>query len=178
MPTNEKKDETINALEKKTKAEIEEGLKKDWLSEEQTISSKHYFIHKRVFLPTEIFAKSKDKINDRILALKIALKNPDLHAELIDEILNDLIVGAYQNRSEAYSISLSEDNINSTEAMGKLQRQRQLADIHLLNIIKAIRDIKHPPVQVVVKQAEQVNVGEQINQADKQVNISKEKQSA
>ena len=62
--------------------------------------------------------------------------------------------------------------------MGILQKQRQLADIHLLNIIKAIRDIKHPPVQVVVKQAEQVNVGEQINQADKQVNISKDKQSA
>jgi hypothetical protein len=167
---DEEKDETINALENKTIAEIEEGLKKDWLSEEQTIASKHYFAHKQVFMPIEIFTKSKDKINSRILALKIALKNPDLHAELIDEILSDLIVGAYQDRCNIYLHTLVSDTDDGRKFLLKM---RQSADNHLINILKAVRDIKRPPVQVVVKQAQQVNVAEQMNQGDKQVNIAK-----
>ena len=50
---------------------------------------------------------------------------------------------------------------------------RQSADNHLINVLRAFRDIKRPPVQVVVKQAQQVNVAEQMNQGDQQVNISK-----
>jgi len=60
---------------------------------------------------------------------------------------------------------------NSIEALNSIQRARQSADTHLLNIIKAIRDIKRPPVNVVIKEAEQVNVAEQINQGEQQVNI-------
>jgi len=48
----------------------------------------------------------------------------------------------------------------------------------LLNIVKAVRDIKRPPVSVVVKQADQVNVAEQINQGEQQVNIAKNGQPA
>jgi hypothetical protein len=44
-------------------------------------------------------------------------------------------------------------------------------------MIKAVRDIKRPPVNVVVKEAQQVNVAERINQADKQVNIAKNQHS-
>ena len=50
--------------------------------------------------------------------------------------------------------------------------------IYTVYFIPSIQDIKRPPVQVVVKQAEQVNVGEQINQGDKQVNIATKQQSA
>lgn len=167
---SEEKDETMKALEKNTKAEIEEGLKKDWMSEEQVIASKHYFAHKQVFMPIEIFSHSKDKINNRILALKIALKNPNLHAELIDTILNDLIVGAYQDRCNMYVQTLVSDTNDGRKFLLKM---RQSADNHLINVLKAVRDIKRPPVQVVVKQAQQVNVAEQMNQGEQQVNIAK-----
>ena len=118
-------------------------------------------------MPTEIFTKSKDKTNDPILTLKIALKNPDLHAELIDEILNDLIVGAYQDRCNMYAQTLVK---YTTDGCKVLLKMRQLADNHLINILKAIRDIKRPPVKVVIKQAQQVNVAEQMNQGEQQVN--------
>jgi len=170
---NEEKDETMNALEKRSTAEIEKAVTLDNMS----IKAKNLFKNKDTYLPVPMCVTSLNQC-DKILCLKVALVNSDLHEELMNEIMGDLITGAFQNRLEAYSISLSEDNKNSIEAMRILQKQRQLADIHLLNIIKAIRDIKRPPVQVVVKQAEQVNIAEQINQADKQVNISKDKQSA
>jgi len=164
---------TEQALEKKSTAEIEKAVTLDSMS----IKAKNLFKNKDIRLPVPMCVTSLKQC-DKILCLKVALVNSDLHEELMNEIMGDLITGAFQNRLEAYSISLSEDNKNSIEAMRILQKQRQLADIHLLNIIKAIRDIKRPPVQVVVKQAEQVNIAEQINQADKQVNISKDKQSA
>jgi hypothetical protein len=165
-----KENETTNALEKKTKAEIEEALKEDWMSKKQTIESKHLFTHQRVFLPSPVFSASKDKINNRILVLKIALRNRDLHAELIDEILSDLIVGAYQDRNDLYHQTLIE---NTKDGYKYLLKMRQSADNHMLNVLRAVRDIKRPPVQVVVKQAQQVNIAEQMNQGDQQVNISK-----
>ena len=51
-----KENKTTNALEKKTGAEIEEALKEDWMSKKQTIESKHFFKHKRVFLPSPVFS--------------------------------------------------------------------------------------------------------------------------
>ena len=165
---------TEQALEKESTDATEKALKKDWMSKEQMLESKNYFTHKRIFVPVQMFGGNKNETFDRVLALKIALRNPELHDELISEILGDLITGAYQNKLEAYAVSLGN---NSIEAMGELQKHRQSADNHLINIIKTIRDIKRPPVQVIVKQAEQVNVGEQINQGDKQVNIANNKQS-
>ena len=168
-----KENETTAALEKKTKAETEEALKEDWISEKQTIESKHFFTHKRVFLPLSVYSASKENINNRILALKIALRNPDLHVELIDEILSDLIVGAYQDRNDLYSQSLKE---HTDKGYKYLLKMRQSADNHLISILRAVRDIKRPPVQVVVQKAEQVNVAEQMNQGDQQVNIAKNQQ--
>ena len=163
-----KASKTEQALEKKKTGEIEKAVR--W--EDMSVEAKNIFKNKTVMLPVPMYVTRLNQC-DKIAFLKVALKNSDLHEELINEIMGDLITGAFQNRLEAYSISLSEDNKNSIEAMRILQRQRQSADIHLLNIIKAIRDIKRPPVQVVVKQTEQVNIAEQISQADKQVNITK-----
>lgn len=56
--------------------------------------------------------------------------------------------------------------------MERLLKLRQAVDNHLMNVLRIFKDIKQPPVNVVVKQAEHVNVAEQLNQADKQVNIS------
>ena len=172
MP-KKKASKTKQALEKKSTAEIEKAV--TW--EDMSVEVKNMFKNKMIQLPVPMCVTRLNQCNN-IFFLKVALKNSDLHEELINEIMGDLITGAYQNRLEAYSISLSEDNKNSTEAIGKLQRQRQSADMHLLNIIKMIRDIKRPPVQVVVKQAQQVNVAEQMNQGDKQVNIANNQQPA
>lgn len=170
---NQEVSKTEQALEKKSTAEIEKAETLDSMY----IKAKNLYKSKNIYLPVPMHVTSLNQC-DKIQCLKLALKNSDLHEEIIEEIMGDLITGAYQNRLEAYLIPLSEDSKNSLDAIGKLQRQRQSADNHLLNIIKAIRDIKRPPVQVVIKQAEQVNIGEQINQADKQVNIAKNQQSA
>jgi hypothetical protein len=88
-------------------------------------------------------------------------------------MLGDLVAGAYQDKLITYTRVPVGHNINSVEALNAMQKVRQSADSHLLNIIKAVRDIKRPPVNVVVKEAEQVNVAEQINQGEQQVNIGK-----
>lgn len=170
------KDKTGQAREMKSKAEMAEDLNEDWMTKEQLIAMKKYFTYKRIFIPAEMLGGNSKKICDRTLPLKMAMRDPELHDELMSEILGDLITGAYQNKLETYSISLCEDSKGSTDAMRTLQKLRQSADMHLLNIIKTIRDIKRPPVQVIVKQAEQVNVGEQINQGDQQVNTAKNTQ--
>ncbi len=162
---------TEQALEKKSTDEIEKTEKPDNLP----FKGLNIFKNETMYLPAPMSVMSLHKC-DKILFLKVALRNPDLHEELIDEMIGDLITGAYQNRLEAYSIALSGDSKSSMDGTAKLQKLRQSADTHLLNVIKAARDIKRPPVQVFVKQAEQVNVGEQINQGDQQVNIAKNTQ--
>ena len=112
-------------------------------------------------------------------ALRIALlsKTKDLQNEAVDEILGDLLEGAYQDKITAYNRTLTENYESSSKAFYNLQKIRQAADTHLLNIIKAIRDIKSPPVNAIVRKAERVNIAEQINQGDKQVNIAKNQNS-
>jgi hypothetical protein len=92
--------------------------------------------------------------------------------KIIDRVLSEIIVGAYQDRIVAYTISPSGMNKDSTEAMEIIQRIRQKADMHLIRVIQAFKDIKRPPVSVVVKQADQVNVGDKQMNIDKQLNIS------
>ena len=164
---------TEQALEKKGKAEIKEKVTIDSMS----LEAINEFKDKNIYLPVPMSVKRLNKC-DKTLFLKATLRNTDLYEELIGEIMGDLITGAYQNRLEAYSISLSEDYKSDINAFGRLQRQRQSADSHLLNIIKVIKDIKNPPIQVAIKQAEQVNLAEQINQSDKQINIASNQQSA
>ena len=111
-------------------------------------------------------------------AIKVALfsDSKSLQDKAIDTILGDLVAGAYQDKLIVYSRAPSGDSEYSLSALTGMQKIRQAADTHLLNVIKAVRDIKRPPVNVVVREAQQVNVAEQINQADKQVNIAKDRQ--
>ena len=131
---------------------------------------------------SEVFThEQKAVIMRKLEAVKAAVRSDSksLQDEAIGEILGDLVTGAYQDKLLAYAISSSSAGANSitTEALNKTQRTRQSADMHLLNIIKAVRDIKRPPVNVIVREAGQVNVADQINQADKQVNIAKDQPS-
>ncbi|MHC4912386.1 MAG: hypothetical protein ACYTE5_05190 [Planctomycetota bacterium] len=127
----------------------------------------------------ELGGEIKRYFNRKFSAVRLALlsRSKELQDEAIDTMLGDLIVGAYQDKLVIYTRTPSGHGKNSLEALKELQRARQAADTHLLNIIKAIRDIKRPPVNVMIKQADQVNVGEQINQGDKQVNIAQNQQS-
>lgn len=92
--------------------------------------------------------------------------------KVVDGIMSEIILGAYQDRIVAYTISPSGMNKYSTEAMEMIQRIRQKADMHLIRVIQAFKDIKRPPVSVVVKQADQVNVADKQMNIDKQLNIS------
>ena len=91
---------------------------------------------------------------------------------VINRILSEVILGAYQDRMVAYAISPSGVNASSLEATEIIQRIRQKSDLHLIRVIQTFNDIKRPPVRVVVRQADQVNVGEKQMNVDKQVNIS------
>jgi len=159
------------ALQKKSKADIEKAARR----EELPSTAKDLFKDKYVVLPTPICAGTENS-EDKILFLKMAMRNPGLWDELIDEILSDLIVGAYQDRMALNAVLPTKQHEADVAILRSVQRMRQSADNHLLNIIRAIKEIKRPPIQVVVKQAEQVNVGEQINQGDQQVNIAKNEQ--
>jgi len=119
--------------------------------------------------------RTSEALTKKFEAVKVALRSDSksLQDEAIDTMLGDLIVGAYQDKLVIYTRVPSGYSKNSVEALRELQKVRQAADTHLLNIIKATRDIKRPPVNVVIKEAEQVNVAEQINQGEQQVNIGK-----
>ena len=112
--------------------------------------------------------KIREALTQKFEAVKAALRSnsKSLQDEAIDTMLGDLITGAYQDKLVIYTRVPSGHSKDSVEALNSIQKARQLADTHLLTIIKAVRDIKRSPVNVVVKEAEQVNV------ADKQVNIS------
>jgi len=109
------------------------------------------------------------------MALSAMLKsfaNEGKREMVLSRILSEIILGAYQDRIVAYTISPSGVNMDSTEAMETIQRIRQKTDAHLIRVIQAFKDFKRPPVNIVVKQADQVNVGEKQMNVDKQVNIS------
>lgn len=92
--------------------------------------------------------------------------------KVFDKILSEIVLGAYQDRIVAYSISPGGLRADSTEAMETVQRIRHRADRHLLRVLEAFKEIKRPPVKVVVRQAEQVNVAEKQMNVDKQLNIT------
>jgi len=124
---------------------------------------------------SELTKRIREGLTKKFDAVKVALRSDSkcLQDEAIDTILGDLIVGAYQDKLVIYTRVPSGPGQNSLEALKEMQKVRQSADNHLLNIIKTARDIKCPPVQVVVKEAEQVNIAKQINQGEQQVNIAK-----
>ena len=108
--------------------------------------------------------------------MKKALMNPKYREQTVDEILTDLVVAAYRDRLVLTTVVPTAKNEGDVAILRSVQKMRHLADNHLLNILRAYRDIKRPPVKVVVKQADQVNIGEQINQGQQQVNIAKNEQ--
>jgi hypothetical protein len=101
-----------------------------------------------------------------------SLLDEEKRDKVADRIMSEIVLGAYQDRIVAYSISPSGHCADGTEAMEMIQKIRHRADRHLLRVLQAFKDIRRPPVKVVVKQAEQVNVAERQMNVDKQLNIS------
>jgi len=169
-----------NELAKKDKAEDSEILATLTVNGKK-VNIERWHIRGISIPPTCIVGSStlSEKINEALTqkfeAVKAALgsDSKSLQDEAIDTMLGDLITGAYQDKLVIYTRVPSGHSKDSVEALNSIQKARQSADTHLLNIIKAVRDIKRPPVNVVVKEAEQVNVAEQINQGEQQVNIGK-----
>nr|MBU1328981.1 hypothetical protein [Candidatus Omnitrophota bacterium] len=115
--------------------------------------------------------EATDKGRDLYAIIKIvrdALMEEDTQTDIINKILADIISGAYQDRVIAYSNSCATNNSETTRA---IQQMRQSADNHLLSVIQAFKNFKRPPVNVIVKQTEQVNI------ADKQINVTKKEDS-
>lgn len=97
-----------------------------------------------------------------------ALMDESLQTDTINKILAEVIAGAYQDRVVAYTHICKDNNL---EVIRTIQQRRQSADNHLLHVIQAFKNFKRPPVNVVVRRTEQVNV------ADKQINVSQTKSS-
>lgn len=122
-----------------------------------------------------IYRSDKEAEQTMGLSLSVmfsSLQDDFKREKVIDNILSDIVLGAYQDRIVAYSINPSGPSADSTEAMAIIQRIRHSADRHLLRVLQAFKDIKRPPVKVVVKQAEQVNVAEKQMNVEKLLNIS------
>lgn len=164
--TQEENNETKKNLEKKVKAEIQN---KDSFND-VPVKAKNLFKNKDIIFPVPMCISALNKC-EKIIFLRMAMRDSTLHEELINEIMSDLITGAYQNRREAYSVSLNENCKNLADEMRTIQKLRQSADMHLLAIIKVMSEIKQPVTKVTVKEAQQVNV------ADKQVNINQKSDS-
>lgn len=105
----------------------------------------------------------------RILdGLNLVLAEGGLQDPVVDKIMGEIVTRAYQDGIIAYTAVPTEKTLGG---MQQIQRIRQSADLHLTRIIQAFMDMKRPPVSVVVKRTDQVNV------ADKQINISQKKNS-
>jgi hypothetical protein len=114
-----------------------------------------------------------DGIRLKATAVKNALLSgsEELKQEALDAILGDLVMGAYQDKLAAYLFTATDRACGDLDKAGLVQARRQAADKHLIQVLKAVQDIRRPPVKVVIKEAGQVNVAEQINNADRQVNL-------
>ena len=159
---------------------LEDAMRKDKLIKEN-MNTLMSLIEATNTIGISIVQLSGDSAKDsemKFLVLKKALMDTKYREQAVDEMLTDLLVAAYRDRVALAYVRPTSSNEGNNGVLRSIQKMRQSADNHLINVLRAFRDIKRPPVQVVVKQAEQVNVAEQINQADKQVNISKDKQSA
>jgi len=110
-------------------------------------------------------------LTDKASELKNAIKNSSLRETAFDEILGEIVEGACLNRTVVYCTQLNNKNI-PPENLELLLKIRQTADLHLLKILKAINSLKNPVHNLTVKKADQVNVADRINQADKQVNVN------
>ena len=119
--------------------------------------------------------KAKD-IAIKVATFRQALLSPKYREQAIDEILADVVAGAFADRVALNAVAPTEAHEDDVPTLRSVQRMRQSADRHLLDVLKATKDIKRPPVQVVVQQAETVNVAGQVNQGERQVNIGKNEQ--
>lgn len=116
--------------------------------------------------------ETKQTMDLSLSAMLKPLQEDGKRDRIVDRILSEIVVGAYQDRIVAYSISPSGLGADNTEALERVQRIRHRADRHLLQVLETFKEIKRPPVKVVVKQAEQVNIAERQMNVDKQLNIS------
>jgi len=88
--------------------------------------------------------------------------------DFINGMFGAMIGGAYQDRETAYS---TQTNNNAIENLIRVQDFRHRADRHLISIIQAFKNLNRQPIKVNIKQADSVNIGQNI---DKQLNVSKD----
>lgn len=139
----------------------ERDLKK--MKDELEKLSKEGYVHIQAIPMLKLSDISRKPIQLVAESLNSKLTGKEKKTNIIDRIINELIVGAYQDRITAYSIAVG-DTYNNLET---IQRIRQKADNHLVRLIKYSIDIKRPPINVSVKKVDHVSI------VDKQMNISK-----
>jgi len=163
----------------KTKIAVQEKLQE---KKQDTLEHKLGQIAHKGFPPLDFPPLPMGQINPdyqeniRYIAARLRdrLRDEQLQSETINTILAEVVTGAYLDRKVIYTFYGKRFYLEDLE---RLQTIRQKADTHLLNVIRVYWEITRPPINVVVKQAGQVNVGEQIDQSKQQVNIGKQQQA-
>lgn len=112
--------------------------------------------------PIVLSEENEKNLFEFIKMVKDALFDPEFKEKTIEKMLCEVILGAYQNRSEAY-VTKGDGHEGGQE---RVQKLRQSADKHLLYALKMAKDITTPSINIAVKEAEQVNI------ANKQINVS------
>jgi|LSQX01.3.fsa_nt_gb hypothetical protein len=87
---------------------------------------------------------------------------------MLDRLFTELLIGAVKDRMSVYG--LWPNNYDIVE-VGKIQDMRLKADNHIMKIIKICQELRHQPLKVTVKKADNVNFADKF--VDKQVTINK-----
>ena len=88
---------------------------------------------------------------------------------MVDSLLAECVAAAYQDHLAAHQVKLTEHSC--LDDMSMVFKLRQSATMHLLRVIQMAKDLKRPPVNLSVRQADQVNLANQqqvnVNRCDK-----------
>ncbi len=122
---------------------------------------KDYFIVPQPLFKAPFNSEEAEKeFKSKLLSINRLLHGEEnRQAEVLNIILAECVAGAYQDRIFVYDLMGS--NFEDFETTRRIQRLRHAADNHLLRVLQIFRDIKRPPVNVVVKQADQLNIAQQ-----------------
>ena len=106
---------------------------------------------------------------ERLAAVRLDFANEQRQPELVDSLLAECVAAAYQDHLAAHQVQLAK--AFCLDDMSMVFKLRQSATTHLLRVIQTAKDLKRPPVNVTVRQADQVNLANQqqvnVNQCDK-----------
>jgi len=114
-------------------------------------------------------SENKEIIQAQLTGIHNFFPDEKKRERFIMKVFSEMFAGAYQDMLIAYCLSPVESG--SLDGICKVQEIRHKQDRHLISVMQAFKDINRQPLKVTIKQADNVNIGDQAN-IDKQLNVS------